>query len=314
MATLVAPDHADPIADAEALRAACEGWGTNEKGIIEIIGHRTAAQLKLIKEAYEEMYSENLMKRFEKELSGNFEKAVYRWMLDPCDREAVLAHNALKEKKFGVIIEISCIPSSDELLAIKRAYQARYKHSLEEDVASHFSGDLRKLLLLLVSVYRYDSYETEVTDPKLVEADAKILEDCFKDKEYNHDEVIRILTTRSKAHLVSTFFRYDNISGTPLVEVLDSDKEFVVALQAAIRCIKCPQEYLEQVLTDALMKHGTDEDALTRVIVTRAEKDLGEIKERFHQRHSKTLEQVVAKETHWDYEPFLLALLGKQDH
>lgn len=313
MATLCAPQDADPIADAEALRKACEGWGTDEKGITEIIGHRTAAQRKLIKEAYEEMYNENLIKRFEKELSGNYEKAVYRWMLEPCDREAVLAYNALKKGDYRVVIEMSCIPSAEELLGIKRAYQARYKHSLEEDVASHFSGDMRKLLLLLVSVYRH---ETEVPEPKLVEAEAEILQECIKDKAYNHDEIIRIVTTRSKAQLISTFYHFGDTCGTPITEILDSDldQDFVAALQATIRCIKSPQEYLEQVLTDALMKHGTDEDALTRVIVTRAEKDLGEIKELFYKRHSRTLEQVVAKETHWDYEPFLLTLLGKEDH
>ncbi|XP_057524565.1 annexin-like protein RJ4 [Amaranthus tricolor] len=310
MGTLIAPEHADPIADAEALRKAVQGFGTDENGIISIIGHRNADQRKLIKEAYEQLYNENLIKRFESELSGNFEKAVYRWMLDPCDREAVLAYNALKKADYRVIIELSCIPSSEVLLAIKRAYQARYRHSLEEDVASHFSGEMRTLLLLLVSVYRHD---TEESEPKLVEAEAEILHNCIKDKDYKHDEIIRILTTRSKAHLVSTFYRFQDISGTSITEILDCDQdhEFVAALQAVIRCIKCPQEYLEQVLTDALMKHGTDEDALTRVIVTRAEIDLGEIKELFYKRNSRTLEHVVIKETHWDYETFLVTLLGK---
>lgn len=62
-------------------------------------------------------------------------------MLDPLDREAVLANNALKKSDYRVIIELSCIPSAEELLAFKRAY---YLRSLEEDVASHFSGDMRK--------------------------------------------------------------------------------------------------------------------------------------------------------------------------
>lgn len=66
-------------------------------------------------------------------------------MLDPLDREAVLANVALKKSDYRVIIELACIPSAEELLAFKRAYQARYKRSLEEDVASHFSGDMRKV-------------------------------------------------------------------------------------------------------------------------------------------------------------------------
>lgn len=72
---------------------------------------------------------------------------MYRWILDPPDRDAVLAHAALIEKStpdYGVIIEISCNQTPEEVLAVKRAYQVRYKHSLEEDLAVHFSGDLRK--------------------------------------------------------------------------------------------------------------------------------------------------------------------------
>lgn len=76
---------------------------------------------------------------------------------------------------------------------------------------------LLQLLLLLVSVYRY---ETEVSEPKLVESEAELLHKYIKDKEYNHDEIIRILTTRSKIQLISTFYRFGDICETPIVEVI----------------------------------------------------------------------------------------------
>lgn len=65
-ATLIAPENADPIADAELLRKACQGWGTDEKGLISVIGHRNAAQRRMIEEAYESQYNENLIRRLEK--------------------------------------------------------------------------------------------------------------------------------------------------------------------------------------------------------------------------------------------------------
>ncbi|KAL9247751.1 hypothetical protein vseg_021149 [Gypsophila vaccaria] len=313
MATLRAPDHFDQFADADALHKACQGWGTDEKGIIEVIGHRSASQRKLIKETYHNLYSEELGHRFEKELSGDFERAVYRWMLEPFDREAVLAHVALKKSDYHVVIELASISSAEELLAIKRAYQARYLHSLEEDVASYFTGDMRKLVLLLVSVHRYES---EVTNAKLAEEEAEILHNCIKDKEYHHDEIIRILTTRSKAQLVATFYRYRDAYGTPIAKSIvgDKDQDFVAALHTAIRCIKSPQKYLERVLSDAMHKRGTDEDTVTRVIVTRAEKDLGKIKELFYKRNSVTLDHAIAKETRGDYEKFLLTIMGAEHH
>ena len=66
-------------------------------------------------------------------------------------------------------------------------------------------------------------------------------------------------------------------------------------------------------MRNAIKKVGkSDEDALTRVVVTRAEKDLRQIKEAYHKRNSVTLDDAVKKETSGDYERFILALLGNQ--
>jgi hypothetical protein len=57
---------------------------------------------------------------------------------------------------------------------------------------------------------------------------------------------------------------------------------------------------------------GTDEDALTRVITTRAEVDLKLIGEAYQKRNSVPLDRAVAKDTTRDYEDILLALLGAE--
>ena len=53
------------------------GWGTNEGLIISILGHRNAAQRKLIRQAYAEAYGEDLLKALDKELSNDFEVRVW---------------------------------------------------------------------------------------------------------------------------------------------------------------------------------------------------------------------------------------------
>ncbi|XP_059645724.1 annexin-like protein RJ4 [Cornus florida] len=312
MATLIAPDHPSPVADAEVLRKACQGWGTDEKAIISIMGHRNAVQRKLIREAYEELYQEDLLKRLESELSGDFEKAVYRWILDPVDRDSVLVNVAIKQSDYLAIIEISCIRSPEELLAVKRAYQSRYKHSLEEDLAAHTTGDLRKLLVALMSIYRYNGDEINA---RLASSEADILHKFIEEKAFNDEEIIRIVTTRSKAQVMATLNRYKDEHGTSVTKNLmdDSASQYLAALRTAIRCINDPQKYYEKVLRNAINKPGTDEDALTRVIVTTAEKDLKEIKELYYKRNSVSLDHSVTKETSGDYKAFLLTLLGKED-
>ncbi|KAL3719127.1 hypothetical protein ACJRO7_004128 [Eucalyptus globulus] len=314
MASLAAPGHFSPTEDAEALQKACKGWGTNEKLIIKVLGHRNAAQRKQIRQAYEQLYEEDLVKRLESELSGDFEKAVYRWILDPVDRDAVLANVALKKSNpdFPVIIEISCVHSPDELLEVRKAYKLRYKRSLEEDVAAHTTGDIRKLLVGLVSAYRF---EGEEINARLANSEADVLHNAIKDKAFNHDEVIRILTTRSKAQLRATFNRYRDDQGTSITKniLVEHPDDFSVALRTTIRCFNDQQKYFEKVLRNAIKRAGTDEDDITRVIVTRAEKDLKEIKEGYYKRNSASLDQAVAKDTSGDYKAFLLALLGKEE-
>ncbi|MBA0780501.1 hypothetical protein Gotri_004594, partial [Gossypium trilobum] len=364
-------------------------WGTDEKAIISVLGHRNAVQRKQIRLAYEDLYQEDLIKRLESELSGDFEKAVYRWILDPADRDAVLANVAIKKLSpdHHVIVEISCTRSPEELLAVRRAYQARYKHSLEEDVAAHTKGDTRKawnkllmfnrdrsysgglrscredlrpseiaptsidittsnrggqsdsgglrssrhikevkgcrslvpemlsddqLLVALVSAFRYDGEEINT---RVANSEAKILHEAVKDKEFNHEEIIRILSTRSKMQLMATFNRYRDDHGTTITKNLEGDSgdEFLKTLRTTIRCLNDPKKYFEKVLRNSIRRVGTDEDALTRVIVTRAEKDLKDIKELYYKRNSVPLDQAVAKDTAGDYKALLLTLLGKED-
>ncbi|KAJ7949333.1 Annexin [Quillaja saponaria] len=312
MATIVAPHNFSALEDAEALRKAIQGWGTDEKSIVSILGHRYSYQRKQIRQAYEELYQEDLVKRLESELTGDFEKAVYRWILEPADRDAVLAHVAIKSDNKDVIVEISCIYSPEELLAVRRAYHNRYKRSLEEDVATHTTGDLRKLLVALVSTFRYGGDEINA---RLANSEADILHDAIKDKKLNHEEVIRILSTRSKSQLLATFNRYRDDHGSSITKHLlgESSDDFHKVLRTAIHCINDPKKYYEKVLRNAIKRVGTDEDALTRVIVTRAEKDLKDIKELYLKRNSVPLEQAVAKDTHGDYKDFLLTLLGKNE-
>lgn len=74
---------------------------------------------------------------------------MYRWIFDPADRDALLVYVAIKKvPDYRVIVEMSCIKSPEDFLIVKRAYQIRYKRSMEEDVAAHTSGDMRKACIL----------------------------------------------------------------------------------------------------------------------------------------------------------------------
>jgi hypothetical protein len=77
---------------------------------------------------------------------------VILWTLDPAERDAVLANQEAKEWHPGgrALVEIACARTPAQLFAARQAYHDRFKRSLEEDVASHVTGDFRKVTLHLI--------------------------------------------------------------------------------------------------------------------------------------------------------------------
>ncbi|KAF8024909.1 hypothetical protein BT93_F1913 [Corymbia citriodora subsp. variegata] len=312
MSTLAVPEPVPPVADdCEQLRKAFAGWGTNEKLIISILGHRNAAQRKLIRQTYAETYGEDLLKALDRELTNDFERLVVLWTLDPAERDAYLANEATKRwtSSNQVLMEIACTRSPQQLLLARQAYHARYKKSLEEDVAHHTTGDYRKLLVPLVSSYRYDGDEVNMN---LAKAEAKILHEKISGKAYNHEDLIRILATRSKAQVNATLNHYKNEFGNDINKDLKTDPkdEFLAILRATVKCLTRPEKYFEKVLRLAINRRGTDEGALARVVATRAEVDMKFISEEYQRRNSVPLDHAIVKDTTGDYEKMLLALIG----
>uniref|UniRef100_A0ACD5W9U1 Uncharacterized protein n=1 Tax=Avena sativa TaxID=4498 RepID=A0ACD5W9U1_AVESA len=294
MATITVPQVVpSPVEDAEALMKAFQGWGTDEQAVIYILAHRDAAQRKLIRQAYEEKYSENLVQGLQSELSGDLQTAMSYWILDPVERQAAIANAATKcvSEEYPVIVEIACANSP---------------------------ADLLQLLLALVSTYRYDGDEV---DGGLARSEAKTIHEAVTRDGggtiMDHGELTRILGTRSRAQLVATLscFR-DEHGGTTVVKALlhGSDPTgYARALRIAARCVADANKYLAKVLRNAMRSSsGTDEESLSRVVVMHAEKDLRDIKEEFQKRASVALEQAVAKETSGDYKTFIMALVGSQ--
>lgn len=140
MASISVPSPAPSATeDAENIRKAVQGWGTDEKALIEILGHRTAAQRAEIAVAYEGLYNEPIIDRLHSELSGDFRSAMMLWTVDPAARDAKLAHKAMKkqgERYVWVLIEVACASAPDHLVAVRKAYREAYSASLEEDVAA----------------------------------------------------------------------------------------------------------------------------------------------------------------------------------
>jgi annexin A7/11 len=138
--------------------------------------------------------------------------------MDPAERGARLANDALAAGKRAIsdqhawaLVEVACASAPDHLVAVRRAYRSLFGCSLEEDVAACPALQLDPLGKLLVSLVRSYRCETEVFDGDVARLEAAQLAEAV--------EVIRIVSTRSKAQLRATFQRYEQDHGADIDEV-----------------------------------------------------------------------------------------------
>ncbi|XP_057512537.1 annexin D3-like [Actinidia eriantha] len=315
MATLRVPDVVPPPSeDCERLKTAFKGWGTDEKAIILVLGRRNADQRKKIRETYQQLYNESLIDQLYSELSGDFGKAVIFWTYDPPERDARLANEALKSRKksitqLQVIVEIACANSPHHLMAVRQAYISLFDCSLEEDIATNVPLQVRKVLVGLVSSYRYDR---ELVDLNIANVEAAKLHDAIKKKHLDHDELVWILCTRNAFQLKATFACYQQDYGNTLYQDIKSCGNGILEslLRVVIWCIESPEKHFAEVIRASIVGLGTDEDSLTRAIVTRAETDMMKIRGEYFNANKSNLDDAVIGDTSGDYKDFLMTLLG----
>lgn len=82
-----------------------------------------------------------------------------------------------------------------------------------------------QLLVALVSSYRYCGDDVNL---HLAKSEAKILHEKITAKEYSCDEVIRILTTRSKAQINATLNQYKNAFGNDINKVVQACSKIIL--------------------------------------------------------------------------------------
>lgn len=301
----------DPVADAHALRAAMKGFGTDEQAIIDILCKRSNAQRQAITEAYKKEFGRDLIADLKSELGGNFESVIIGLMMPTDEYCAKQLHKAMKGAGTdeNVLVEILCSRPYDEIQKIAAAYETKYNTTLEKDVQGDTSGPFQRLLVMALQGVR-DNY---AFDPEKAREQAEILYNAGEGKVGTDENAfVEILGHAGQHQAYLIFQEYKKISGKTIEQAMKSEMsgELLEGLLSMVKTVHNRPAYFAERLEVAMKGLGTDDDALIRIIVSRCEIDLANIKFEYERINGRTLLSAVKGETSGDYRRALLALIG----
>ena len=299
-----------PEKDAEALRNAMKGAGTDENAIIKLVANRTNAQRQKIKLFYKSSYGRDLVEDLKKELSGNFEDAVIALFYDPVEYDCYQLRKAMKGlgTDEDTLIEIIATRPNWMIKAINKKYQEMYKKNLQKDVENETSGTFKRLLVSLLQGNR-----SENTHPNQEERtkNAKELYEAGE-KNWGTDESMfnKIFCVRSPLEFAAICKAYHKLTGHTILQAID--KEFSgdskKILTAIVYAVISPSEFFATRVNKAVKGWGTNDNMLIRVLVTRDEIDMPQIKQYYKQLYGKDMLEDVKNDTSGDYKNLLIEL------
>ena len=300
-------------ADADALKKAFKGIGCDKKTIVDIVVNRTNAQRLQIKEAYKASYGRDLMKDLKSELHNHLEDAVLALFTDPIEYDADELRAAMKGlgTNEDTLIEIICSRPPHVLKAVIAKFKEKYNRDLETDVKKETSGTLRKLLIALLQCSRSTN-----TTPNQAQC-AQIAQEIYTagEKKLGTDESVfnKYFCTLSPHELAAVSREYHKLTGHTILQAID--KEFHGDSKKTLRTIVyatlSPSEYFATRIHDAIKGLGTKDKILIRVLVSRSEIDLPQIKQYYKQLYGKDMIADVKADISGEYQNLFVSLLSK---
>ena len=296
--------------DAAAIRKAMEGFGTDEDALIKIVANRSNAQRQKIKEEYKTAYGRDLISDLKSELRGKLEDAMVALFTEPIEYDVDSLNRAMKGAGTDedAVIEIITSRPNWMLKKIKEKFKQKYNKELESAVKSDFHGDLERLLVSILQCKR-----SENNNPNQSEC-ANLAKELFDagEKKWGTDSSIfnKIFTGCSPTEIACIAREYHKISGHTILDGID--KEFSgntkKALRSIVYALISPSEYFATRVQDAIKGFGTNDHLLIRILITRDEIDMPQIKQYYKQLYGNDMVEDIKKDIGGDYRKLMVEL------
>lgn len=299
---------------ADLLRKAMKGFGTDEKSLIQVLAKLDPLQSAAVRSTYSSHINRDLYKDVKSETGSYLRQGLLAIIDGPLMHDVALVREAVDGigTKEWILNDVLLGRSNADLNAIKTAYERTYRRSLQKDV----EGDLSfKTATLFANVLRANRHEESTPiNPQLMQDEAKTIHNATAARMVNNvDEVCGIFARSSNNEIRAINHAFTDRYHTTLEKHIES--QFSGHMKDAL--LHMLQTALDPAMRDALLLEdcmkgmGTKDEKLVvravRVHWNRAH--LEQVKGAYRHKYKTELAARVRGETSGDYGRLMVALL-----
>ena len=294
---------------AELLNSALESRNKDE-AVLNVIQNTNLDRRLQICNYYAETYGKSLYSELKSKLNGYFKNIAIHLFLHPITFVAKMLKKGLKgfSADETVVLEALTSHSQEELRQIEDAFKAETGKDLSKEIEKNFSGTLKKNLLNLLYTPRKVNHNPE---KEKCEKLANLLVDVGEPNWAGDENIFKeVFVQSSPEELILIGRYYLKKTGNNMLDVIDqklSGKTKTLLREILFNNI-IPQELYAEKVYLAIKGLGTDNNLLNRVLVSRNEIDMDDIKEIYKQKYNVTMREDISGDTSGIYEKLCLHL------
>ncbi|OJJ64650.1 hypothetical protein ASPSYDRAFT_39382 [Aspergillus sydowii CBS 593.65] len=300
--------------EADALRKAMKGFGTDEKALIQVLSKLDPLQVAAVRATYSSHIRRDLYADVKSETSSYFRQGLLAIIDGPLHHDAASAREAVQGMgtKEWLLNDVLLGRSNADLNAIKSTYNQIYHRSIERDVDEDLSFKTKTLFSHVLRAAR--NSETQQVNYPALQSEAQHIHSATASRMVNNaDEVSAIFARSSNNELKALSHAFQQRYHTSLEAHIE--KEFSGHMKDAL--LHMLRTALDPAMRDAVLLEecmkgmGTkDEKLVVRAVRVHWDRQhLANVRAAYKHKYKQDLLQRVKGETSGDYQRLLVALL-----
>ena len=285
----------------------------DEETIVTILSTTSNLDRQIIRLFYKKKFPNLIQKDIQTQLSGDFGKLVLNLFDLPYEYDARELHRSLTSfsKDEKAIIEIIITRPRSHLTLVQKIYKKFYNVSLKNDILNLSDKTFSEFLITILASNRPSGLTLKPNDAYNIAKD--IIKNGVKQYGKNVNLFKQLFVDRSREDLIMISRAFYDLYKKNLYDVIDNEISGTnkKLIKDILFGLITPAQWFAKKAYKAMKGAGTDEKTLNRVIVSRAEIDMEDIRDYYFRDRNTDLRNDIDGDCSGAYGQLLMNLSEK---